>query len=278
MQKKINLTTYWILWSIAIMAIFWMILVHQMRFSHLIMIPVAVIYLIINALIFNSYYLGLAGTYYLYRGKTDKAFMLYEKAIKKNTRNVHALYHWALRLLQEGEGKEALAFLEKAQRINTNIIMSKNITLAIGSCYWTIGDIDKAIETIESLINNFTYVNASVLTTIGYLYFLKENYDLAEEYSLKAVEDNSEHSAAWDNLGQIYYAKKDYPKSKEYFAKALEYKNTMVDSLFYMGKISELENNKELAKEYFEKASKCNISALNTVTKEQVNEMLKKYS
>ena len=278
MKKKVNLTDYWILWSLAIIAVFWLILVHQMRFSHLIMLPVIIIYLIINALIFNSYFLGLAGTYFLYRGKTDKAFHLYEKAIKKNTRNVSALYHWAVRLLQSGKGEEALVFLEKAKRINTRVIMNKNIMLAMGSCYWTMGNIDKAIETIEDLMEKYTYVNASVLTTIGYLYFLKKDYELAENYSQMAIKDNPEHSAAWDNMGQIYYAKNELEEAKSAFNTALNYNSRMPDSLFYMGKIALAENNKNLAKQYFTKASECDISALNTVTHEQVEQELKNLS
>lgn len=277
MRKKVNLTSYWIWWSLAIMALFWIVLVHQRHMSHFVMIPVVVVYLILNMIIFNSYYLGFAGTYYLLRGNTKKAFMMYEKAIKKNTRNVSALYHWALKLLQEGKAQEAIGFLDKAEKINNKVIMHKNIVLAKGSCYWVMGDIDKAIEIIEGLMKEFEYVNASVLTTIGYLHILKKDYERGEEYTLKAIEDNPEHSAAWDNMGQIYFAREDYEKAKEYFSKALEYKSTMVDSLFYMGKIAEIENNTGLAAEYFEKAAGCNITALNTVTREQVEEMLAKY-
>lgn len=277
MKKKVNIMSYWIWWSLAIIAVFWIILVHQMRMSHLIMIPVILVYLGLNALIFKPYVLGMLGTYYLYRGQRERAYQFLEKAVNKNTENVNALFHWAIKLLEEGNGKDALVYLEKARKLNTMVMMNKNILLAMGSCYWVMGEIDQAIETLNSLMEKYEYVNPSVLTTIGYLYFLKGDNEKAEELTQKALKDNSEHSAAWDNMGQIYYSKGDNEKAKEYFTKALEFKSTMVDSLFYMGKIAENENNNELAKEYFEKASKCNVTALNTVKKEEIEEMLKKY-
>lgn len=277
MKKKVNIMSYWIWWSLAIIAVFWIILVHQMRMSHLIMIPVILVYLGLNALIFKPYVLGMLGTYYLYRGQRERAYQLLEKAVNKNTENINALFHWAIKLLEEGNGKDALVYLEKARKLNTMVMMNKNILLAMGSCYWVMGEIDQAIETLNSLMEKYEYVNPSVLTTIGYLYFLKGDNEKAEELTQKALKDNSEHSAAWDNMGQIYYSKGDNEKAKEYFTKALEFKSTMVDSLFYMGKIAENENNNELAKEYFEKASKCNVTALNTVKKEEIEEMLEKY-
>lgn len=275
MKKKVNIMSYWIWWSLAIIAVFWIILVHQMRMSHFIMIPVILVYLGLNALIFKPYVLGMLGTYYLYRGQRERAYQLLEKAVNKNTENVNALFHWAIKLLEEGNGKDALVYLEKARKLNTMVMMNKNILLAMGSCYWVMGEIDKAIETLNSLMEKYEYVNPSVLTTIGYLYFLKGDNEKAEELTQRALKDNNEHSAAWDNMGQIYYSKGDYEKAKEYFTKALEFKATMVDSLFYMGKISEIENNSKLAKEFFEKASKCNVTALNTVKKEEIEESLK---
>lgn len=277
MKKKVNLMSYWIWWSLAIIAVFWIVLVHQMRMSHLIMIPVIIIYFGLNALIFNAYFLGIIGVYQLYRGKRELAYKLIEKSVKKNTYNVNALFHWAIKLLEEGNGEEALVYLKKAQQHNTMVMMNKNILLAMGSCYWVMGDYDTAIETLNSLMEKYEYVNPSVLTTLGYLHLLKGEYEKAEEYSKKALEDNNEHSAAWDNLGQIYYSKGEYEKAKEYFEKALKFKPNMVESLFYMGKIAEKEENTELAREYFEKAVKCNITALNGVKREEIVEMAEKY-
>jgi len=277
MEKKIDLPKYWRYFTLGFMALSWIILIHIMKKPNWILIPIFIAYLIINAIIFNSYYLGILGNYYYRTRHFDKAYDIYEKAIKKNTRNVMAIYNYAIRLLQDGNGSEALNLFNRALNINTKIIMDKNILLAISSCYWTMGNIDKAIETLESLKSKYSYVNAHVLTTLGYFYFLKKDYEKAAEYTNNAIEDNPEHAPAWDNFGQIYFAEKNFEKAKECFEKALSYKNNMVDSLYYLGEVYENENNIEKAAKYFEKAANCNITSLNTVTKEQVQQKYKKY-
>lgn len=281
MNKKIDYPKLWRYWTLGIFALSWIILVFIMKLSEWILIPVFIAYLIINSFIFHSYSLGILGNYYFLIQKNEKAFDIYKKAIAMNTNNVTTLYNYAVEILKAGYGKEALEYLQKAYKLNTKIIMEKNILLAMGSCYWVMNDIDKAIETLEGLKEKYSYVNSHVLTTLGYFYFLKDNYDKALEYSLDAIKDTPEHSAAWDNVGQIYFKQHDYKKAEESFLKAIEYKETMVDSLYYLGEIYEKENDKQKASEYFTKANNCNISALNTVTKKQVNikyNEYKKYS
>lgn len=277
MNKKIDFPKYWRYFTLGFIALSWIILVYIMRKPEWVLIPTLIVYLILNAIIFNSYYLGLLGNYYFFLRRFDKAYAIYDIAIKKNTRNVLALYNYAIRLLQDGDGKKALPILKKAFDINTKVVMEKNILLAISSCYWTTGELNKAINTLEDLKNKYSYVNAHVLTTLGYFYFLEKDYENALLCTKQALDDTPEHSAAWDNLGQIYYAQNNLQSAKENFEKALSYKENMADSLYYLGEIYERENNIEKAKEYFNKALNCNITSLNTITKAQVEEKCQKY-
>lgn len=276
MNKKIDYPKIWKLFTLGFFVLSWIIL-SVITISKLMIIPIIFVYLIINALIFKSYFLGMVGNFYYLSNKKDKALKIYEKAIRINTKNVITLYYYALELLNNGNGKEALKYLKKAYELNTNTLLEKDIILTIGDCYWITNQIDKAIETLESLKQKYSYVNADVLTTLGYLYFLKNDYEKAIQYSKEAIEDKQEHAPAWDNLGQIYFKQKNYEKAKENFLKALEYRKSMVDSLYYLGEIYGIENNTEKAAEYFSQAVKCNISPLNTVTKEQVDSKYNEY-
>lgn len=276
MEKKLNLPKYWFWFSVAFMAVCFIVLIHLLKLSEWILIPVFLGYLVLNALIFNSYYLGMVGTYYIYRGKEEKAYKVLKKAIDKGTRNVNALFFWGLRLLKEGKAEEALKHLTRAHKFNTKILLDKEIMLAMGSCYWIINDIEQGIKTLEELKKKYQYINPETLTTLGYFYFLKDDFEKAVEYTNAALEDNPELASAWDNLGQIYYKKNDIEKAKEYFLKAIEYKNTMPDSLYYMGEIYEQEGNIEKAREYYTRASESKITALNTITLEQVKQKLDK--
>lgn len=273
-QQKIDLVKYWKYMFLGYMMLAFIILVHLMQLPEWWLIPAFFIYLIVSALVCHNYVLGMIGNMYYFFRKPDKAKKFYTIAVKRNTRNVKALYNYALDALHEGRAEEALKVFQRAEKINTKVLFEKLIPLAVSSCYWVLGDIDKAIATIENLQKKFNYINPNTLTTLAYFYLLKKDFDKAEELTNKALKDNEAYAPAWDNLGQIYYTKGDNEKAKEYFKKALEYRAAMTESLYYMGLISKTEGDSKKAREYFEKANNGYISALSTVTREDIEKEL----
>ncbi|MCD7904058.1 MAG: tetratricopeptide repeat protein [Clostridiales bacterium] len=274
MDKKINLPKYWRYFTLGFLMLCWIVLVFIMDKPEWTIIPAFIVYLLINALVFRSYTLGVIGNYWYTIRHFEKAYKYFEKAVKSGTHHVKALYLYALRLLQDGNGREALKYFELAEKYNCGILMEKYITVSKSSCYWIMGEIDKAISLLEGLMEKFSYISTDAYTTLGYLYFLKDNLEKAEKYTNKAIEDSEDHAPAWDNLGQIYYKKGKTDKAKEYFEKALSYKE-IADSLYFMGRIREDEGKEKEAEEYYERALKCSISALNTVTEEEIKNRLK---
>ena len=277
-QQKIDWVKYWKGFTLGFLMLAWIIAVFYLRYPLWIMIPIVFVYLIINGIIFYSYYLGMVGNFYYFTRNPDKALHFYRKAVAKNTKNVAALYNYSLEMLHLGNAQEALVCLERAEKYNTSLLYEKNIPLAVSSCYWIMGgdeNIQKAIDILEKLTRDFQYVNYSAYTTLGYFYLLKGDFDKAEEKTKVAIDDNAEYAPAWDNMGQIAFAKNELDKAEAYFLKALSFRPSMVDSLFYMGVIRERQNNKAEALEYYKKAEKCNISALNTVTLERIRAKIK---
>ncbi len=274
MKKKFDPVAYYKGFTLGYIMVAWLVIVFWLKQSELWLLPALFVYFSLSAIIFRPYYYGVVGNCYYFLRKFDKARKFYAKAVKLNTTNVPALYNYALDLLHNGEAKAALVLLQKAQEHNTKLIYEKNIPLAIGSCYWLLGEIDKAIEIMEGLEEKYDYVNVSTLTTLGYLYILKGDLKKAEDYTQRAIEDTPEHAPAWDNMGQIYYSRGDIKKAKDYFKKALEYRENMVDSLYYMGLISEKEGNNTMAISYLSRAAQCDVSALNTVTLDQIKAKL----
>ncbi len=278
MEKKLDLPKIWRNFTLGFIVITFFVVRFIFNVSGWWIIPIFVVYLILNAIAFNSYFLGIVANFLFIRGKTQKAYKYYEKALAKNTKNVAALYAYGTEILKDdGRADDALKILERARKLNAKINLDKNIRLAISSCFWVKGDIDRAINTLESLLSDYKYVNAHVYTTLGYFYVLKNDLDKAMEYSRKAIEDSPEHAAAWDNVGQIYFRQENFDDAKAAFEKALKYKEDMVDSLYYLGLVYENEGNSDEAFKCFSKAKNCNISALNTITKEQVLEKYKQY-
>lgn len=278
MNKKIDWVKYWKGFTLGFVMLAWIIAVFYLRFPLWIMLPIIFVYLIINMLIFYSYYLGMVGNFFYFTRQPDKALKYYKKAIARNTANVAALYNYSLEMLHQGNADEALRCLERAEKFNTKLIYEKNIPLAVSSCYWIKGgdeNIRKAIDILEKLKNDFQYINVSAYTTLGYFYLLIGDLKKAEEYTKTALEDNDEHAPAWDNMGQIRLAKNDLDGAEEAFLKALGFRSHMVDSLFFMGVICERRNDPKQALEYYKKAEQCNISSLNTVTPDQISAKIK---
>ncbi len=272
--QKIDLVKYWRGVLLGYMMLAFIILVYFKKMSEWWLIPAFLVFMLASAIVCHNYVLGMIGNMFYFFRKPDKAKKFYKIAVKRNTRNVKALYNYALDALHEGRAEEALNVFKRAEKINNKVLFEKLIPLAVSSCYWVMGDLDKAIEEIENLQKKFNYINPNTLTTLAYFYLLKGDTDKAEELTKKALEDNSGYAPAWDNMGQIYYNKGDIDKAEEYFEKALGIRENMTESLYYMGMICKKRNDGKKAKEYFEKALGGYISALSTVKKEDIEREL----
>ena len=181
-------------------------------------------------------------------------------------------------MLQQDNSKKALELFEKARPINKKPLYEKLIILGISSCYWKLNRLSDAIDILEKLRKDYAYVSPEALTTLGYFYMLNKEYDKAMEISKNVLNENENYASAWDNIGQIYFFQNDYKNAKENFLKSVQFNPYSVDSLYYLGVLEEIENNNQNAKEYFEKASKCRLTALNTISKEDLEKKLNKYS
>ena len=224
---------------------------------------------LISAIFFFPNYLAVWANLNYARGNAN-ARKLLKTAIDMKTKSPVAHLNYAILLARDGDGENAYATLEKALALKPKIITEKNIRLTMGISRWVMRDIDGALKILEDMRERFEYVNAHVLTSLSYMYFLKDDMENALALTEKAIEDSPDYAAAWDNLGQIKYAANDTSAAKEALLKAIEYKSELADSNYYLGVIAEAENETERALEYYDKALACNITALNTVTREQI--------
>lgn len=237
----------------------------------------------------KAYIYSFLGNAYVTKGDKQRAIICFEKAINANTKNILAIYNYGLILLQDGAFDKSLQLFLKAlnlnekkinkkslapSAINKTIFLEKNIPLAIASSYWKLNQIDKAIETLENLRKKYEYVNPNTLTTLGYFYLLKKDYEKAKEITQLALNDDENFFPAWDNMGQIYLEQKDLTNAKENFLKALSLNKNSVDSLYHLGVISQMQNDNNEALDYFYKAKNCNITTLNTISKEMIEEKI----
>ena len=214
------------------------------------------------------------GMYQRAKGRDNHGVALLRWAIDKNTSSAAAYVHLAVYLLRKGSPDEAYALLERAELRSPGILLDKNIRLSKASCMWKMGQVGKGIEILEQMRKDYEYVNPHVLATLAYFYFLTDDDDKAVELSKAALEEEPALAAAWDNLGQICFRKGDMAGARENLLKAWEYKPNLADCLFYLGRVEEAEGNTDKAVEYYQQAVRCDISALNTITRAEVEEAL----
>ena len=103
----------------------------------------------------------------------------------------------------------------------------------------------------------------------------KRDYEAALEFNLEALDYDDTDPVILDNLGQTYYLMGDLDNAFKYFNKAKEQKEDQVDTLFYLGNIYLQRGQREEAKEHYKKALECNISALNTISRQDIEAKLK---
>ncbi|GKX28382.1 hypothetical protein SH1V18_08620 [Vallitalea longa] len=272
-------------------------------------------FILLTILLFLGSTIGMIGILVQSVTKNDKkAFKYYRAAYKLHTNNISIITSYGLILLKEDKIEQAIDIFKKSLSLNPQFLANKIIKCNIAICHWKLGKIDEAIDIYEKIFKDFelatyddeedndeedikqieesidsneekeyviktnSYVYAQDYTTIGYLYLLKKDYDKAIENSKKALMLNAKHAPALDNLGQIYYEMKDYDKAFKYLKSALEINPNMPDSNYYMGLIFEKKNDIEEARKYYKKTASCNINALNTVTREDVNKKLQKFN
>jgi tetratricopeptide (TPR) repeat protein len=120
----------------------------------------------------------------------------------------------------EGSGKsdEAIALYEYARASDSQYTEPAARRLAV--LYDRQGNFDKArVEYERILVKNPK--DADTLNNLGYGYYRREHWDLAEQHLRKALAASPDHKAAWVNLGMTLAQKQQYAEALSAFGKAV---------------------------------------------------------
>lgn len=205
--------------------------------------------------------------------KPEKAKRYYTKGMKAGMKRANYRLAYGVLLLNDGEFEKARdifssVLTDYTQKEKKRTMAKLNISLA----YWKLGEIDTAIEMLTEV--QAKYNTSRIYGTLGYMLIEKGDLDKALSYNLEALDYDDEDPVILDNLAQTYYKLGMKDQAKEYFLKAEEIKPDQVDTLFYLGCIYKEEGNIRLAQEKLSKALECNITPMNTITRQQIQ---KKY-
>ena len=110
-----------------------------------------------------------------------------------------------IKLFRNENYKEAIESLEKIFSLENDLEAGYHLALS----YAQIQDYDKALEVFDKIITKIDNKlrKMQIHLIIGYIYTLKEMYDLAEFELLDALADGVENTQIYSVLGYINYKK-----------------------------------------------------------------------
>ena len=117
-----------------------------------------------------------------------------------------------------GQTEEAIRLYEKARQDDPKV--SGAISRRLGILYDKVGDFSKATVEYEIALKA-TPNDADLLSDIGYSYFCRKDYGLAEKHLRQATKVQANHKRAWTNLGMVLAAKSRWQESYDAFLMAV---------------------------------------------------------
>ena len=171
---------------------------------------------------------AVRGNYFYLMGHHANAKPLLDKAIAANTKSPSAYIYRALLFMREdNDAKKAQELLEKAKPLCSTTIEERNLITALASCLWLDGRVDEGIEALEDMRARHEYVNAGVLTTLGYMYFCKGENEKAIEITEQAMADDqntAQHGTIWGKYTTRWVI---WPPPKKIFMKHWSERKTL---------------------------------------------------
>ena len=122
--------------------------------------------------------------------------------------------------LAKDKPQVAVEHFEKAVTIKPDYAVARN---NMGVAYLAMEDWDKAIEVFNDVTGDLLYATPNFpLTNLGYAYYMKKEYALAEKYYLQALDIEPQYPIALRGLGRTYLAMGRIPEALAFLTDAVE--------------------------------------------------------
>lgn len=141
--------------------------------------------------------------------------------------------------------EKAVASFKRAIAINPEYSVAKN---SLGAALMAVGRYDEAVPVLEELCENLVYATPQFpLLNLGFIYYSKKQYDKAETYYKRAVEQSPTFAQAWRGLGRIYADTGRLAESLEAYEKAVQAAPFFAQAFLEMGDVHETAGHGEEA-------------------------------
>lgn len=224
--------------------------------------------------------------------KLGEALKQYDVAYQAGYRQSGALQGYALLLMRSGDfprAREIMLELSKDKNMKPEDRFTLRVDFSI--CQWKMGNLDKAIETIQTAAQNKK--NGVIYSTLG-MYLVdkaRQTGDFEEAIRLneEAYDYDDEDAGTLDNMGQMYLAmsewsakKGDASQASEQRAKALDYlkrayenKPEQISSSYFLAKMLHEDGDDAQARKVLGSIMEIPFSAMLQISREQALELQK---
>lgn len=152
------------------------------------------------------------------------------------------------------QNEKAIEWLEKATLSPARSSFRTAIYSTLGDAYADQDMWEDAVKAYENALrldpNNHNAMN-------NYAYFLAirgERIDYAEELALKAIRLEPDNAAYLDTVGWIFYLKNDYEKARQYIEASVETGEASAEVFEHLGDVYDKLNEPEKAKKWWQRA------------------------
>ncbi|MGB9907115.1 MAG: tetratricopeptide repeat protein [Candidatus Saccharicenans sp.] len=158
---------------------------------------------------------------------------------------------------QEGKYDTALAMFEQFYEKNPS---AYQILLNIGDCYREKGEMDKALEYYNQVMEKAkgdmamgVNMTAKALAAIGLLYLKQDNLEEAAKYFKQSVDTAPQDEVVAFNVGEVFFTNQKLDEAERYFKMASGIKPDWPEPYLKLGYVALNKNDMPAAIEYFEK-------------------------
>jgi tetratricopeptide (TPR) repeat protein len=153
-----------------------------------------------------------------------------------------------------GYFEQAMEFLGQAVKDDPN---SAEALYGLGSCYLQLQKTNEARDCFQRTLKlhaSYPGTLPNCWNNLGILAAREGNYDLAIENFQRALQIDSEHSIALQNLASAYRQKKDWPQAKSALERALALNPDDAEANYGLGIVYAQQNDTNRAYDYLQKA------------------------
>ncbi|MBC7348946.1 MAG: tetratricopeptide repeat protein [Candidatus Aminicenantes bacterium] len=158
---------------------------------------------------------------------------------------------------QEGKYDTALVMFEQFYEKNPS---AYQILLNIGDCYREKGEMDKALEYYNQVIDKAkgdmamgVNMTAKALAAIGLVYLKQDNLEEAAKYFKQSVDTAPQDEVVAFNVGEVFFTNQKLDEAEKYFKMASGIKPDWPEPYLKLGYVALNKNELPAAVDYFEK-------------------------